>query len=47
MNERLLPLIFITMQFLCAIPYALKGDLWMAGYWIFASGINICVVYSR
>ena len=47
MNEKTLPLIFITIQFLSAIPYALKGNFWMAFYWIFASALNICVTFKN
>lgn len=47
MNEKVLPLILITIQFLCAIPYAVKGDFWMTFYWIFASGLNICVTFKN
>lgn len=47
MNEKTLPLVLITIQFLSAIPYALKGNWWMVGYWIFASGLNICVTFKN
>lgn len=47
MNEKAMPLILITIQALSSIPYALKGNFWMAFYWVFASALNICVTFKN
>ena len=46
-SEKILPIILITIQALSSIPYALKGNWWMAFYWFFASALNFCVTFKN
>lgn len=45
MNEKILPTILIIIDYLAAIPYAIKSDLKMFVYWVAAGTITLSVTW--
>jgi hypothetical protein len=45
MNPKILPTVMLVLQVLSAIPYACQGNWRMAGYWLAAGVLTICVTF--
>lgn len=50
MNEKIFPTILMSLDFIAAVPYAFKGDLkmavyWMAVYWTAAGILTLAVTW--
>lgn len=44
-NPKILPTVMMVLQFLAAIPYAIKGDTKMTVYWIAAGVLTLALTY--
>ena len=44
-NEKILPTILMTIDFIAAIPYMAKGDIKMTIYWIAAGVLTLALTY--
>lgn len=45
LDPRVIPTIQIVIDFLAAIPYAIKGDVRHAVYWVAAGVLTLTVTY--
>lgn len=45
MNEKIFPTVLMVLDFLAAIPYAVKGDVKMTVYWIAAGVLTLAVTW--
>jgi hypothetical protein len=46
-SEYIFPTALIALDVLAAIPYAAKGNIRMAIYWLAAATLTACVTYTR
>ena len=44
-NPKILPTVMMVLQFLAAIPYAIKGDAKMTVYWIAACVLTLALTW--
>ena len=44
-NPKILTTVMMVLQFLAAIPYAIKGDTKMTVYWIAAGILTLALTY--
>jgi hypothetical protein len=45
MNEKIFPTVLMELDYLAAIPYAVKGDVKMAVYWVAAGVLTLAVTW--
>lgn len=45
MNEKIFPTVLMALDYLAAIPYAVKGDVKMAVYWVAAGVLTLAVTW--
>ena len=45
MNEKIFPNVLMVLDFLAAVPYAVKSDVKMAVYWVAAGVLTLAVTW--
>jgi hypothetical protein len=47
MNEKIFPLILISLNLAASFTYLAKKDMWMFVYWLCAATLTTCVTFKN